>query len=355
MSDDVRTFTSASGPAPTSGLGPLEHLRGCWQSKGFGWNLIALPFETAPQPAGFNYRVLMNQYNENLKFGFVDDNVPNRGLPITPPPLGQAPFPVADQQIATLDYLQLIVQVAASDFPNSGKAGGSCTAIHHEPGLFLHMKNRATADHNVPSDSGLINIARLGNIPHGNTVLALGGSKVIDGPPTIPELSALPLGVTGNIDHSEYLLPYRHFVQNPFKGIVGQPGFPGFHPIDANALLRLANEQGQAITKTTELTFDTSFNRGGVLNIPFIHAQANAASVRSTFWIMELEGHTAADPKLRLQYSQVVMLDFFGRRDGLPGLIQWPHVSINTLEKVAENVCDDEDMVAVCKRDPSIG
>ena len=60
--------------------------------------------------------------------------------------------------------------------------------------------------------------------------------------------------------------------------------------------------------------------------------------MNSTFWIQELEELDAAGkPKLRLQYSQVVMLDFFPRRDGLPGLISWPHVSINTLEKVADS------------------
>ena len=34
-----------------------------------------------------------------------------------------------------------------------------------------------------------------------------------------------------------------------------------------------------------------------------------------------------------MQYLQIVMLDFFPRRDGLPGRIGWPHVSINTLTK----------------------
>jgi hypothetical protein len=57
--------------------------------------------------------------------------------------------------------------------------------------------------------------------------------------------------------------------------------------------------------------------------------------MRSTFWIQELADLDAdGNPKLRLQYSQVVMLDFFPRRDGLPGPIRWPHVSINTLERV---------------------
>ncbi|MDH3659027.1 MAG: hypothetical protein OEU92_03180 [Alphaproteobacteria bacterium] len=66
----------------------------------------------------------------------------------------------------------------------------------------------------------------------------------------------------------------------------------------------------------------------------FIERQADAASMKSTFWIQELD---ARDPqgnqRMRLQYSQVIMLDFFPRADGLPGLIRWPHVSIATLEK----------------------
>ena len=53
--------------------------------------------------------------------------------------------------------------------------------------------------------------------------------------------------------------------------------------------------------------------------------------MRSTFWIQELA--SGDGPQLRLQYAQVVMLDFFRRADGLPGLIRWPHVSINTLTK----------------------
>ncbi len=57
-----------------------------------------------------------------------------------------------------------------------------------------------------------------------------------------------------------------------------------------------------------------------------------AMKMKSTFWIQEIDDNGTR--KLRLQYSQIVMLDFFPRRDGLPGLIRWPHVSINTLEKV---------------------
>jgi hypothetical protein len=33
---------------------------------------------------------------------------------------------------------------------------------------------------------------------------------------------------------------------------------------------------------------------------------------------------------------QVVQLDFFPRLDGGPGRIKWPHVSINTLQKITD-------------------
>ncbi len=47
---------------------------------------------------------------------------------------------------------------------------------------------------------------------------------------------------------------------------------------------------------------------------------------------------------LQMQYLQVVMLDFFPRRDGLPGRISWPHVSINTLTKVSDDVATNEEL-----------
>lgn len=58
--------------------------------------------------------------------------------------------------------------------------------------------------------------------------------------------------------------------------------------------------------------------------------------MRSTFWIQELkEKDPDGKPKLRLQYSQVVMLDVFRpREDQPPGRAQWPYISINTRDRV---------------------
>ena len=224
----------------------------------------------------------------------------------------------ADQFVVTLDYEQTITQIDAADFPVSGQAGGPGVAIHHEPGLWLHMVNQNTND---------IDIARLATIPHGNSVLGLGDSDVISGAPIIPPLSGLPIGVDQDLDHP-YLSPYKTFHDAPFKNL--------FDPVIPNQLLEDANA-GVNIQRTTVLPVDTSIESGGISNIPFIKKQADATEMQSTFWIQELvETGPGGNPKLRLQYTQTVMLEFFERLDGVPGLIKWPHVSINTLEKVSE-------------------
>src|SRR5690606_32604286 len=62
-------------------LGPFKLLPGTWSNEpglaGRGWNMIALPFGRPPS-ATFKppYRLLMNQYNENLIFDLVDKAVP---------------------------------------------------------------------------------------------------------------------------------------------------------------------------------------------------------------------------------------------------------------------------------------
>ncbi|MFD1158283.1 heme-binding protein [Roseovarius aestuarii] len=315
-----RQFYSASLEMEQE-LGPLKNLPGTWRAKGTGWNMIALPFKDAPEGTA-PYRILMNQYDETLSFAFVDDNVPNRGV-------------LVDQRVATIDYQQQIAQIAADDFPVSGEAGGPGLPIHHEPGLFIWVKDHRTDG---------IDIARLASIPHGNSVLALGDARRHRGAPEIPPINALPLGrfedlTTPGYDvfDDDYLDPYEHYINNPFFGTVpaSVAGFPGFNPRDMTEILRFAN-QGVNIKRTTELVLDTKREGAGVQNMPFTEKEAEPVSMKSTFWIQELNerAHKSKYPKLRLQYAQVVMLNFFRpREDGFPGRAQWPHISIATLEK----------------------
>lgn len=316
-------------------LGPLEPLLGVWTAVGTGWNMIALPFADAPpSPHGFNFRVLMNQYDEELTFTFVDSGVPNRGLL-------RAPNPTSDQLVVTVDYQQKISQVAAEDRPASKVAGGPGLAIHHEPGLWLHMRNLRSDD-----VEGTIDVARLASIPHGNSVLAIGHSAEHEGMPKIPPLSGLPTGQFENVvspgydfrGDDPYLEPYDHYVQKPYMGNVNLFGFPGFSPADMNEILRFANE-GVDIKRTTTLTVDTTRRDASIVSAPFTTREAEPVSMKSTFWIQELSGADIfGRPRFRLQYSQVVMLEFFRpREDEHPGRMVWPHISIATLEKVPAN------------------
>lgn len=298
-------------------LGPFTLLPGTWANQpdlpGRGWNMIALPF-AQPEGSTFrpDYRLLLNQFNEILRFNLVDKAVPNRGIDAT----GTTN---TDQAVVTLDYEQSISQMRAADFPDSGRAGGVDLAIHHEPGLFLNMTNET---------NGGSTIARLATIPHGDAALALGTARIEDGPVNIPTVNALPIGVSQDVDNNPYLLPYKNFRDNLFEGL--------FDPTDPTALLTLAN-QGLNITRTTVLELDTTVETGGINNIPFVVRQANASEMKSTFFISEIaedDGSTS----LRLQYVQVVQLDFFPRFDGGPGRIKWPHVSINTLKKLTDEV-----------------
>ncbi len=329
-------------------LGPLKLLPGTWRNtealNGRGWNLIALPFV---HPQGERpYRLLMNQYNEELKFTFIDDNVPNRGIADNLPP-DETP----DQIVTTLDYQQKIDQIAAQDDENAKDgdgellAGAAGLAIHHEPGLFLWMMNRQTDG---------IDIARLATIPHGNAATAIGRSEQVPGRPGIPDLSAFPLGVVFDVEaavaaagETDYLFPYKLFSDQPFKGILADVAeFPGFSPANANGLLQGGLPPAEDVERTTILHFtteaseltDSALAEAGIRNIPFIERQADANLMRATFWIMEMkETDASGDPKLMLAYSQFILLDFFPRPPGQgEGLIRWPHVSINVMEKVAE-------------------
>ncbi len=310
-------------------LGPFTLLPGTWANEpgleGRGWNMIALPVAAPgarpgdPPATGSHpgFRLLLNQYNEVLKFNLVDKAVPNRGVN------GASPTTVnSDQLVVTLDYEQSIKQMFAEDFPVSGLAGVPDLAIHHEPGLLLNMSD--------PNGEGGPDIARLATIPHGDAALGLGNATFVDQPGTgiIPTINSLPIGVSQDLANNRYLAPYLHFHDNPFRNL--------FDPTDPTALLKAAMA-GENVVRTTVLEFDTTTATGGIHNIPFIVKQANASEMKATFFIHELaEDDADGHPKLLLQYAQVVQLDFFARFDGGPGRIKWPHVSINTMRKLSD-------------------
>lgn len=351
-------------------LGPLRLLPGVWknteQLHGYGFNLMALPFKQGEN----EFKVLVNQYDEELTFAVTDKGVPNRGRTVDPETGG------LDQTIAALDYFQRITQIDSDEFEKSGlheRFDGQ--RIHKEPGLWLHM-----IDHNTDG----INIARLGTIPHGNSFLAVGRAPnmkendddedkfaIIEDPTDeqlelipnlVPSINGIVVGGGENPEEIDlqpiidpdtgqiiidYFKPYRHFHENPYSGKVNIPGFKGFDPVHSTELLRHAIRDvlipiGK-IKRVMRLRVDSTldhaainrFTHTGIINIPFVVRQADATAMNATFLIFEIEDRNSGEYRYFLQYAQNVILDFIGRPDGHPGRARWPHVSINTMERVS--------------------
>lgn len=312
---------AAGAKKPVASSELSEWLSGTWHSDGRGWNLIALPFRGAP----INYRLLLNQYSETLTItDFSASHVPNRGIVL------DAATPAStDQLIDALEYRQDISQVAAAESPDSGGLIPQRNEqIHLEPGLFLRIFN-----HQATHDGKLLDIARLATIPHGNSVLAQGRFEEYSGAPRISGLDAFPQRIDRGAA-SAYLAPYQHFEVHKFFGTVPQsaPGFPGFFAGNANAILQTTLPN--AAVRTIELSFDTTWGKGGILNLPFVVREADSTEMQATFWLTEIEAEKPGLPtRWEMRYSQVVMLDFFPSQ--IPGeRIRWPHVSINTLTKL---------------------
>lgn len=318
----VRKITNATRGDPT--LGPLTNLPGTWQGTGTGWNMIALPVKNGVAP--HNFRLLLNQFDETLSFTKLDGPVPNRGRPL-------------DQFGVALQYIQNVGQVAAVDSIGSAISPLGAAAIHHEPGFFINFSEPLTH-----GDDHLLDLVRLGSIPHGDAVNALGFSDTFTNagfpditPTAIGDFSPLPIGAGPRDLTNPYLAPYKKFEgpANSFKGNVPLPGFPGFDPNAPLDLLVFA-PSGASPPKfktVTRLILDTHPG-GGIVNTPFIVSQANSTQMRFVMWIEEFDDSTEAAPHFQLQYAQKVLLEFFPSLDHPHHKILWPHISINTLQFV---------------------
>lgn len=358
-------------------LGPLGWLPGSWENtdelKGFGFNMMALPFGGTNSENG--YRLLMNQYNEVLNFIVADVGVPNRGSdPVSGEP--------SDQTAVALSYSQIITQISSEDSFLVSAAGKPVSTlsktnisdkfdgkgIHHEPGLWIYMtdQNKSLINPNIE-----INVARMGSIPHGNSFIAAGTSRENDWDELtpqqqnqlIPDINGIVIGggsdpnqksldpIIDKITNTiiiDYFAPYRHFNQNPFKGKIIIPGFGGVDPVHATDCLKHVFENVLkkigVIKRIKRLRVDSTHDHAGINrvvnpsigNTPFITRQADTTAINSFFIMYEIEDAKSGRLRYFLQYAQNIILDFIGRPDGHPGRARWPHVSINTMERVSQ-------------------
>jgi hypothetical protein len=167
----------------------------------------------------------------------------------------------------------------------------------------------------------------LANIPHGDSVCAVGGIAHASGKPKIEPVNTVPFGEGekapppgGPNEFPEYdLSTPTKFRTDPSLLV----GITQDMVNDPTVALRHALHN-QNIIETTTLSVTTHKDKGGgVNNIPFVTENANASFMSAIFWIERVQGPNGTF--LQLQYVQTVLLDFKG--------LHWPHVSVGTLLK----------------------
>jgi hypothetical protein len=306
------TIVRAGGPTPPQDdLGLLAKLPGRWVGQGF--NLIGRPAKQG-NPANPVFFLELNATMETLEFGVIGGDVPNRG------------FSEITAELHDLRYLQNVTDLVAN------------TAIHFEPGLWLHVP---------PTAEGGETYVREATVPHGDALLAQSTLSItVDGGPIIEPVNSFPFPGADpipdvNANPANPLgAPYTNPYTNPVKGPNGN-AFPGqFLPSGLNAagtilapttVLRAAIAAQTFVS--TEVIQITTKPPGGIVNIPFVMQNANAIQMDAIFWIETV----ATDPKInqgiasprsqffQLQYVQRVILDFDN--------MHWPHISVATLIK----------------------
>ena len=298
-------------PAPT--LGHLQGLPGTWVGTGF--NLIQLPnmnqAKPGPPPQD-KFRVMMNATSETLVFSPISGDIINRGN--------------VQEDIAYLG-LHYLQQISDVNLPQGNNG------IHLETGLFLNVV-ASTDPLEAPS------IARLGSIPHGDSILAQGNADMVKRGPTILPVDSTPFQLVDGKRTNDTSAPYLALLNNATL----PPGIPKEAIMDPNVILRNALI-GQTIIATTKIRLDAnpidgvshvpaSSPVGGITNIPFINANANATTLTATFWIETVLSEDGNSYFQQLQYSQTVILDFpvFGPPPANEVVnLKWPHISVATL------------------------
>ena len=282
-SDSFLRLSKPSEQANTD-LGPLKDLTGTWVGK--GCNMIAVPINNQGKE-GFKLEV--RPYVETLTFTPVGAPVPNRGFPL-------------NRFVVALEYSQLVTDASKAQ------------PLHAENGMWLLLNQKPGLNQ--------LSVARQPSVPHGDSVLALGGFVNLKGAPTIPNRNGMPIVA----DKKQLPLGYT----DPY--IMPQD----CKDFDANNLNKPLQDliKDQDILETVTLDVSTK-KSGGISNIPFIQKNADVTSFDSIFWIEKVKDKATGNVFLQLQYSQQTNLKFLHdfTSDDPNALIVWPHVDVSTLLK----------------------
>lgn len=293
-------------------LGHIAALPGTWVGPGF--NIIEVPNRNQIQPGPppeEKFKVILNATSETIVFSEISGDIINRGNA------------QKDISFLGLHYLQ---QVSDVNLPEGSNG------IHLETGLFLNV----VASKNPMQGP---TIARLGSIPHGDSILVQGRSFVVDGGPQFDIADPTPFTIVNGKRSNDTSESYL----SQLKNTLPPPGISSEVVMNPNLLLSEAIK-GQNIIKTIVILLDANpidgvsnvpatEPVGGITNIPFVNVNANASTISAIFWIETVQNEDGST-FLQLQYTQTVILDF-PVEGGTPGQavnIKWPHISVATLQ-----------------------
>jgi hypothetical protein len=235
------------------GLGALAALIGTW--KGHGFNLIARPdFHDKT-----DLYLQLNHTRETLVFEAIGSPIPNRG------------FGQDDIDLYGLTYLQKI-----SDAGHDG-------ALHIEPGIWITQPNTTFPPESVPKPEQLV--ARMGTIPHGNSLLAEGVLSTFTGVPVLksgasqyafslfPSFNSTPFGVPPPAPG--FSINAAGSSEKLTAPTVPAPPFPQYDLSIAPAPTPLPPALKEVFNQNTRTPFDTSPPEPPIPNTPANQALVN--------------------------------------------------------------------------------
>jgi hypothetical protein len=145
---------SADRATTTQKLGLIAELSGTWTGQGF--NLIARPDFENQSPLFLQ----LNHTFEKLSIVPISSKIPNRGSAVD------------DITLFGLTYLQEVFDINTQG------------ALHIEPGIWIHVPSQDESV-GVPPIGPKQSVARMGNIPHGTSILLEGSA--FTAPPFTPD------------------------------------------------------------------------------------------------------------------------------------------------------------------------
>jgi hypothetical protein len=332
-------------------LGPLAAFIGKWSNDPYdkdnlpqGWNLISIPGPSSSPKVqgltdgGFIFETI--PYSETITFSPIAITANFGTFPNDQPPQEV-------QHIGALLYDQRVKSAGAEDaflrqdysredrialqnhFATKNFSKGS--DIHAELGMIFNISN---------FNNGL-QFARMGTIPHGNSMLCLGnGQAHVSGSPQFPGNLDLDHMVPFPEDESK-LIPLA-YAANTIKpnGGPGDIPFP-FYPLMDPRIPYTPLENalaGKDIKYHTHLSLSTTNGSGGLLNLPFL---GNKSAMDTTqldvdYWLSTVASPQGETPILQYFQNIRIVFPFTGDKDKLR--IVWPHIGLNTLKLVSRDV-----------------